>query len=207
MVPVRFVSESLGAKVSWNENTKTVLISFDKLTKEQDKSNNTPIISSAKIGVKQAQQWAKSRGASDVFIELAELYWELVDSHGGVNPAGAYAQAAKETGFGKFNGVVSENYKNPCGMKIHEGGANNDPGAHQKFNTWEDGVAAHLDHLALYAGAPGYPKNVTTDPRHFSVIKGRASSFEELGGNWAPSGEYGESLVKRYLNPLLYPEN
>lgn len=163
---------------------------------------DTKIISETEITVEQAQKWAKSKGATNTFVELAELYWEYAPEHGGVNPAIAYLQAAKETGYGKFGGVLNESYKNPCGMKTSAGGSDTDPNAHQKFNTWDEGVQAQLDHLALYAGAKGYPKSKTFDPRHFSTIKGKAVTVNALGGKWAPSLTYGEEINKTY-NDLL----
>jgi hypothetical protein len=57
-------------------------------------------------------------------------------------------------------------------------------------------VTAHLDHLALYAGARGYPKRRTPDPRHFAFLHGRARTVQALGGAWAPSRTYGREIVR-----------
>jgi hypothetical protein len=57
-------------------------------------------------------------------------------------------------------------------------------------------VTAHLDHLALYAGARGYPKRRTPDPRHFAFLHGRARTVQALGGAWAPSRSYGREIVR-----------
>ncbi|MDO5517573.1 MAG: N-acetylmuramoyl-L-alanine amidase [Clostridium sp.] len=160
------------------------------------------IVSSTKVTVKQAEEWAKSKGATDTFVGLAKLYWQYSDECGDVNPGIAYVQAAKETGYGKFGGVLDDSYKNPCGMKTSAGGGDYDPNAHQRFNSWDEGVQAHLDHLALYAGANGYPKSNTYDPRHFVTIKGKAPTVNSLGGKWAPSATYGEDVNKLY-NDLL----
>jgi len=162
------------------------------------------IISNTKVTVQQAEKWAKSKGASEAFIDLAELYWEYAEDHGEVNPAIAYVQSAKETAYGNFGGVLDETYNNPCGMKTSQGGDDYDPNAHQRFDTWDDGVKAHLDHLALYAGADGYPRKNTEDPRHFATIKGKASTVNSLGGNWAQSSTYGEEVNKLYRNLLDY---
>ncbi|MBE6070834.1 MAG: hypothetical protein E7208_02630 [Clostridium butyricum] len=160
------------------------------------------IISASDVTIEQAKQWAQSKGASQTFISLADLYFKYSGECGQVNPAIAYVQAAKETKFGKFGGVIDESYKNPCGLKITAGGDNYDPKAHQKFSSWDDGVKAHLDHLALYAGANGYPKSNTSDPRHFSTIKGKAVTVKALGGKWAPSQTYGDE-VNKYYNELI----
>jgi hypothetical protein len=170
--------------------------------KLKQKTEETPIIGKPTATIEQAQAWAKSRGATQTFIDLAPLFWEIAPTRGGVNPVVAYAQSAKETGFGKFGGVINESYNNPCGMKNTGGGGNYDPNAHKKFKTWREGITAHCDHLALYAGSAGYPKEGTPDPRHFPFIKGTAPTVEMLSGKWAPSPTYGESIVNQYIRPL-----
>jgi N-acetylmuramoyl-L-alanine amidase len=143
-----------------------------------------------------ASTWAKRKGATDEFVGLAALYWQLASMHGGVDPAVAYAQAAKETGRGRFGGVIDASFHNPCGLKRREGGDNSDPKAHARFRSWRIGITAHLDHLALYAGSPGYPRPTTPDPRHFPQLRGQAITVEALGGKWAPSPTYGKEIVK-----------
>jgi hypothetical protein len=64
-------------------------------------------------------------------------------------------------------------------------------------------VSAHLDHLALYAGAAGYPRSATPDPSHFASISGTAPTVEALSGKWAPSADYGASIVRDFLAGLL----
>ncbi|WP_297424167.1 N-acetylmuramoyl-L-alanine amidase [Clostridium sp.] len=164
---------------------------------------DTKIISDTKVTAKQAEEWAKSKGATDTFVGLAELYWNYAPAHGNVNPAIAYVQAAKETGYGNFGGVLDESYHNPCGLKTSSGGADTDPNAHQRFETWDEGVQAHLDHLALYAGASGYPRSDTYDPRQFITIKGNAVTINALSGKWAPSFTYGQEINELYNNLLI----
>ena len=119
---------------------------------------NVNILSSDSTTVAQAEAWARAKGATEEFVGLASLYQKYASSRGGVNWVVAYVQAAKETGYGKFGGVLDETYHNPCGLKTSQGGGDYDKDAHMKFNSWDEGVQAHLDHLALYAGAKGYPK-------------------------------------------------
>jgi N-acetylmuramoyl-L-alanine amidase len=170
-------------------------------------SEDVNIVSNTSISVQEAKNWAKSRGATDIFIGLADLYWKYAPQHGGVNPAIAYVQAAKETGFGKFGGVINETFHNPCGLKTTVTGADNDPNAHKVFNNWDEGVQAHLDHLALYAGASGYPRKTTYDPRHFASILGKAKTVVALGGGWAPSITYGQELLALYNSLELISSN
>ncbi len=153
-----------------------------------------PIIGKPTATVGQAKEWAKNSGATSLFISLADIFWKLAPA-AGVDPAVAYCQSAKETGYGKFGGVLNETFKNPCGMKTKSGGSDGDPNAHQRFASWEEGIQAQIDHLALYAGAAGYPKPGTPDPRHFPYLKGTAPTVEQLGGKWAPSASYGTDIV------------
>lgn len=162
------------------------------------------ILGAPQATVTQAQTWAQARGATTWFVALAPLYWRLAAGHGGVRPEIAYAQSAKETRYGLFGGVVGgPDWHNPCGLKTRQGGDNSDPNAHARFADDETGVTAHLDHLALYAGAPGYPRSETPDPRHFSSIAGIAPTVDELGGKWAPAADYGLSIVTDFLAGLL----
>ncbi|HHV79121.1 MAG TPA: hypothetical protein GXX40_05845 [Firmicutes bacterium] len=165
----------------------------------------TPITGKPRATVEQAQKWAASHNATATFISLAPLYWEYCQKVG-IRPEVAFCQAAKETNFGRFTGVVWESFHNPCGLKTSAGGSNEDPEAHQRFPDWATGVKAHVDHLALYAGAPGYPLAHTPDPRHFPKLYGTARYVEDLGGKWAPSPDYGLSIRLRGLKELLETE-
>ena len=143
----------------------------------------------------QMQAWARNKNATAQFVQLAPLFY-TIGVQSGVNPVVAYAQAAKETGYGKFGGVINASFHNTCGLKTTEGGSNADPNAHQRFPNWRVGVQAHIDHLALYAGVEGYPKADSPDPRHFSYLFGKALTVESLGGQWAPSSTYGVDIVR-----------
>lgn len=155
-------------------------------------TTNLNIVSDTEITVKAAQKWAESREATETFVSLAEKYWKLSKEHGNVNPAIAYAQAAIETNFGHFTGKVSEDYYNTCGMKTSDGTKFN------KFDSWDDGISAQLDHLALYAGAEGYPRSDTKDTRHFKYLFGSSKTLENLGISWAESEDYGKSITRLY---------
>ncbi|MEW9698616.1 stalk domain-containing protein [Paenibacillus sp. SI8] len=193
-VPLRFLCELVGEGIKWDSDNNTVAVS-DKTSKDDTQTGETPILSVPRATVQQAKAWAKSKGATDVFIALADIVWSEAPK-AGVDPAVVYCQSAKETGFGKFGGVLDETFKNPAGLKKYAGGSDTDQAAHQSFTSWQEGVQAQIDHLALYAGAPGYPKTRTSDPRHFPNLKGIAISVEALGGKWAGSPSYGAEIVK-----------
>jgi N-acetylmuramoyl-L-alanine amidase len=134
-------------------------------------------------------------------VDLAAVYWYWGEKYG-VRADVAYAQSAKETGFGRFGGVVDRSFCNWCGLKTKNGGANDDPGAHAKFPSDVVGVKAHLQHLSRYAGHPLPEGEEIVDPRYHLVTPGVATTVEGLGGRWAPSKDYGKS-VRAYLDSLL----
>ena len=181
------------------------------------------IVSNTSISAEDAKRWATKKNATREFIDLADLFWKYAPSHGGVNPALAYVQAALETGYGRFGGVLDESYYNTCGLKNTDAGTSDDDtlkDAHKVFDNWSHGVQAHLDHLALYAGAYGYPKsdilqkyqeeklnpNFTYDPRHFKDLYGLATTAQKLTNNWAGSG-YGDKLINLYDSLLSEYKN
>lgn len=159
----------------------------------------TPIIGKPTTAIKQMQAWARSKNAHQDFIDLAKMFYDI-STKTGIDPAVVYTQSAKETAYMKFGGVLDISFKNPCGLKTTQGGGNYDPDAHKRFKSWQEGVQAQVDHLALYAGMAGYPKKDSPDPRHFPAIVGTAKNVEDLGGRWAPSKTYGEDIVKMMQN-------
>ncbi|RIK06087.1 MAG: hypothetical protein DCC49_11865 [Acidobacteria bacterium] len=167
----------------------------------------TFIVGTPRTTVDNAQLWAAHNRATPEFVGLAPLFWQIAPTRGGVRADIAYAQSAKETGYGRFGGVIDPTFKNPCGMKTTAGGSNSDPDAHKRFASWEEGITACIDHLALYAGAQGYPRADSPDPRHFPFLFGTARTVEELSGKWAPSPDYGFSIVRDYLNPMIGPQS
>lgn len=146
------------------------------------------------VSVEQMKEWARLRAADPLFIELAPVFYNIAVETG-IDPAVIYAQSAKETDFMRFTGVLDASFKNPCGMKITAGGGDYDRDAHKRFSSWEEGIQAQADHLALYAGLSGYPKPQSPDPRHFPFLFGTAPTLEDLNGKWAPSQIYGKTIV------------
>jgi hypothetical protein len=163
----------------------------------------TPIVDRTVATQSQARQWARANDAPRYYRNLVSIFWTVARARG-VRPDLAFAQSAKETNFGRFGGVVDASFKNPCGLKITAGGANSDPDAHARFPNWTTGIRACVDHLALYAGARGYPRARSPDPRHFPFILGTAPTAERLGGRWAPNRRYGTSIVWAYLLHMIF---
>lgn len=118
----------------------------------------------------------------------------------GIDPVGMVAQSAKETGWGRFTGNVKPEFFNTAGIKIRyqtlfPGVTDGDrPLAHAMFPNWEVGAVAHAQHLRAYTGWP--VDDLIVDPRYVYVNPTlKLENFEDLGGRWAPSTQYGVELV------------
>ena len=178
----------------WTSKTLELLEALAATVTEADPVDGTPIMGPSTTTVEDMRKWAESRNANPLFVELAQTFYDVAVEVG-VDPAVIYTQSAKETNFMHFTGVLDASFMNPCGLKSSGGGGDYDPDAHHRFESWEQGIRAQADHLALYAGAEGYPDPNSPDPRHFPSIAGVAPTVEELGGRWAPSPTYGREIV------------
>lgn len=111
-----------------------------------------------------------------------------------------YAQSAKETAFGKYGGAVKPDQNNWAGIKTWDASGDR-PEDHESFPTPEDGVRAHFNHICAYVGL-----NPIGEPHgRYLLVKslpwaGSVRYVEELGGKWAPSPDYGRSIVRDYSN-------
>lgn len=169
------------------------------------KKTETPIIGEATVSVEQAKAWAEKRGAHQRFIDIAEVYWKYGEITG-IRPEILYAQAAKETGFGKYGGNVIPEQNNWAGIKTAKatGDTTYD---HESFATPDDGVRAHFNHICAYIGQEpeGEPHG-----RYYNVKSiawaGTVKNLEELGGKWCPDLYYGYSINYNYLKAMQETE-
>ena len=153
------------------------------------------IINKPSATKEQVLTWLDGKNPHPIAKGMVELFFTIAVQEG-VDPVVVIAQAMKETGYFKFKGVLKPNFCNTCGLKNKAGGGDTDPNAHHRFDYWEDGILAHVEHIALYAGAPGYPKSNPKDPRHFDFLLGKCPNVEDLSGNWAPGSNYGQEIVR-----------
>lgn len=161
----------------------------------------------AKLSQAQALAWLQARQVPQTLIDLLPTFYSSAEATG-VRPSILLAQACLETNFFQFTGKVPENFHNPAGLKVASAVEDESTEAHQVFSSWEEGILAQAQHLALYAGAEGYPlpEGEVKDPRHFPFLYGTARSIEELSGKWAPSSNYGKSLL-RYIREMFQQGN
>lgn len=153
----------------------------------------TPLLNAPSAQQEQALTYVKQVGATADFQSLIPLYFKYGQAVG-LDPIVLIAQASVETGYGKFGGTVPASYCNPCGLKAKTGSGDS-VSDFARFDSWDTGVQAHVDHLALYAGAAGYPKASTPDPRHFPYLLGMVKTVEGLVGTWASASTYATSIT------------
>lgn len=144
---------------------------------------------------------------SPLFVDtIAPAVWQAALRYG-IDPVGAVAQSAKETGWGKFPGAITAQWRNTCGLKVREDGmvrsllgtTNFDHAlVHAQFGSWETGAAAHMHHLRAYAGCPIVGEPVLSPRYDYVIGKAPLLNFEDLGGvgRWAPASDYGIRLVE-----------
>ena len=156
----------------------------------------TPILGPSSVRPEAVERVARDRGAHERYRAVIPLYYATAPRYG-VRPEVALAQAAHETGWGHFRGVVPPDYHNWCGLKTARGGRDDDPAAHARFPDDATGVLAHVQHLAAYADgfAPDEVGDPVVSPRLHLVRRGSAGTVEELGGKWAPSPTYGQRVA------------
>ena len=127
-------------------------------------------------------------------IEIGNYYLTFGEYYG-IRGDIAFAQAMHETDFLRFTGVVKPEQNNFCGLGAT--GPDN-PGA--SFDTPEEGVLAHIQHLFAYASTDPLPDEYElVDPRFDLVTRGSASTWVDLNGKWAvPGDQYGQSILNLY---------
>lgn len=161
-------------------------------------AGKTPIQGEAQATLEAAKNWAKSRGAAQNFIDIADIYWKYGELSG-IRPEVMYAQSAKETAFGHYTGNVTPDMNNWAGIKTYDA-TGDTPADHEIFATADDGVRAHFNHMSAYIGTNPIGG---VHPRYFKAIStewaGKVRNVEELGGKWAPDLGYGNSIVSDYL--------
>jgi len=213
MVPLRVISEELGLQVNWDGERQAVEINTPPLPPSQPIPSAPTladtkvdyyltIMGDATVGADQLKGILRSNNpqASE---ELVDLYLRLGREYG-VRGDIAFCQAAKETGWWKFGGLVEPYQNNYCGLGATGSPATGeeelngaDPeriryeaGVHGAiFDCMASGVEAHIQHLYAYACKDPLPATKTlVDPRFVKPARGIAPRWVDLGGRWAVPG-------------------
>lgn len=176
----------------------------------------TRILGPASKNIQTVRENLTRLGANALFLQdIFPAVWAAATRYN-VDPVGAVAQAAKETGYGKFPGLLTAEWKNTCGLKIPNpgkmgftGDTDREPFAHQIFASWNIGALAHVQHLVAYAGGSvGESDRFELVDGRFGLIAGkyRCVEFADLTGKWATDPGYGAGLEAVILE-LQKPSN
>jgi len=184
----------------------------------------TPIMGAAVASKDQARSWLQKKAPD--WINMADLYYAIAPKYG-IRADVALAQAAKETGYFRYGGLVQPWQNNFAGIgatgQASDGntplnGADPDRVRFEKgihgaiFTDKATGVEAHIQHLYAYTTKDPLPEGtVLVDPRFILVQRGTAPYVEYLGAaenpagvGWAyPGHDYGKSIMRDYLKDLL----
>lgn len=166
----------------------------------------TPILGAPEATQSQATRWVLDRAHArfdpaydDFTLEaIVGAYWRTGEEEG-VRADVAVAQAVKETAAFTFTGSVRPGQNNFAGIGATGGGV---PG--ESWPTVNEGIRGHLRRLRMYA--EGFDAIHDLDilkrplPRY---LWGSAPTVEDLGGKWAPTLNYGASIVNDYLTPMI----
>ncbi len=161
----------------------------------------TSIFGESDKTMEEAIEWAKKNNAAQCFIDVAPFYWHYAEIFG-IRADVMYAQAAKETGFGKYTGKVKPEMNNWAGIKKY-GAVGDETEDHETFLTPDDGVRGHFNHMSAYVGVEPVGE---THGRYKSVKSltwaGTIKYIEQLGGKWCPDLNYGYSILADYIDKM-----
>lgn len=166
-------------------------------------ADKTSITGAAEVTVEQAQNWARAKGADERFINIAPVYWKYGEIFG-IRPEVMYAQAGKETGYGKYGGAVLPEMNNWAGIKTKDADGD-ETEDHETFATPDDGVRGHYNHMSAYVGIA--PVGQVHD--RYNVVltiawAGTVKYVEQLGGRWCPDINYGYEILDMINNMKNY---
>ena len=182
--------------------------------KQQDASHL--IVNNATTNVTQMVQFYKNtgnvypadklkKGGADSIVKFANIYYEEATAEG-VDPAVAWCQSMKETGWLRFGGQVKIEQFNFAGLGATDNGASGADFSKYGENGVRMGVRAQIQHLKAYAVSGLTEKDLKyacVDPRFSLVNKGSAKYVEWLGthenpigAGWATGVDYGPDIIK-----------
>lgn len=133
------------------------------------------------------------RHNADFDQEIAEAYIEVGERYG-IRGDIAFCQAILETGWFRFDRgtAVKPSHHNYCGLGVVKLGVT---GA--IFDTIEEGVTAHIQHLYAYASKADLPEGEKLlDPRFGHIRRGTAQEWSDLNNRWAMNSLYGSKILK-----------
>jgi N-acetylmuramoyl-L-alanine amidase CwlA len=170
--------------------------------KDQKKADKTDIYSlrgGPTIDKKTMLAWAMSRAADKKMAEKIVNYYYEKASKLGINPSFAVAQSAFEAGrkterrtlfwdsdiFLKLNNPAGIKIKDPKGDKFSD---------FQKFENVEQGIEAHISHIAYYNGIESSLYIAPRTERWREIIFGKGKTLKDFCGKYATDGSYERNI-------------
>ncbi len=194
---------------SWGQVDDDVeIVSYDSLDEaieaeiegidfsDLDDVNDYAICGQSRISPEAMTAFVRKHNA-DFDQEIAEAYIEVGERYG-IRGDIAFCQAILETGWFTFDRgtAVKPSYHNYCGLGVVKLGVT---GA--KFDTIEEGVTAHIQHLYAYASKDDLPDGEKLiDPRFSHIRRGTAHEWSDLNNRWAMNSVYGSKILKIFSN-------
>jgi hypothetical protein len=156
----------------------------------------------------QVRRWLRSHNAHARLVDVVDAYFWF-GAQRSIRPEILVAQAAKETGWGHYPGVVPASYNNFAGIKVRNGGPSNLKESHEQFSTPNDGVRGHVNHMDAYLrGTNSVP--IDTPHARYYVIRstswaGTIRTTQEMGQHWAEAnsvsyGNHIDEMVREMEN-------
>lgn len=222
LVPLRAISEGLGMDVQWDEIKREVIIKSQNYVLPPVENpaptdysltiRGDAIASSQQLRALLKQNNPQAPDLVDLYLQIGQIY--------GIRGDIAFCQAAKETGWWKFGGLVLPEQNNYCGLGATGAAATGSEDLHGAdpvqvsyqagihgaiFKTPAVGVEAHIQHLYAYCTKDPLPAGRTiVDPRFTLVNRGCATYWQDLNGRWAvPGNGYGQSILNDYYQKAL----
>lgn len=154
------------------------------------------IIGGPQVGMVTLLSMLPNVANSDSICAAYTAYGEL-SKIGNVLPL---IQAMKETA--NFTSRWWVQFNNPAGI-----GVTGERGKGEVFYSLSAGIAAQYAHLLAYAV---HEAELTDDQEKLiyfdrrlkamgAALRGSAPTWEELGGKWAPSRDYGTSVIRKFI--------
>ncbi|WP_054695352.1 stalk domain-containing protein [Syntrophomonas palmitatica] len=223
MVPLAIISAEFGMDVNWDEQQRLVTINEKKAlpvdtTPAQNPVSDYPstvvnestplalvdpetmILGESKVNAESLKKLLRQNNPL-ADPELVDLYLEIGKQYG-IRGDIAFCQAAKETGWWKFGGLVKPYQNNFCGLSATGAAATGeedlngaDPGRvkYEKdvhgavFDTPATGVEAHIQHLYAYACKDPLPAGRTCS---ILVSLNRPAVVPRDGSIWEVNGQF-----------------
>ena len=169
------------------------------------------IINDPSITVDECREWLKTKNkCNEIVFDLLDTMW-FASIRNGIDPCVLLAQSLIETDYftNKIN-LFNRNTGNLRDVSLFK-----KYGGYTTFDSWIKGIHAHADHLALCAGANGFPKRsirskklyrngltmfklneLTFDPMHFEYLMGTCTKVEHLYNEERKNHDYAQKIVE-----------